>query len=219
VKSAANGATEAGFVLAGGQSSRMGRDKALALFCGRPLIEIAVETLRQAGVQPAIAGARSDLSGFASVVEDAEPDQGPLEGICSALAATCAERAVFVPVDLPLLPVSLIAYLLGHARITGRAVTLPSVNGFAQSFPAVLNRAVLPSLERALHSGQRGCYEAFQAATVALGQPVSVVPVEVLAQCGQATHPSGLAPAWWFLNVNSPADLARAESIGEALES
>lgn len=206
-------------MLAGGQSSRMGRDKALTLFGGRALIEIAIETLRQAGVEAAIAGARSDLSGFASVVVDPEPDQGPLAGICAALAATNAERAAFVSVDLPLLPASLIAYMLGHARITGRAVTLASVNGFVQTFPAVLGRAALPSLERSLHSDQRGCYAAFQAAASALGQPVSVVPVEVLAQCGQAAHPAGLAPARWFLNVNSPADLAHAESIGKALQS
>lgn len=87
---------EAGFVLAGGQSSRMGRDKALELFGGRSLIEIALETLRQAGVDAAIAGARSELSGFAPVVEDREPDQGPLAGICAALSATSAERVAFV---------------------------------------------------------------------------------------------------------------------------
>jgi molybdopterin-guanine dinucleotide biosynthesis protein A len=196
----------------------MGRDKALTLFGGRPLVEIALETFREAGVDPAIAGARSDLSGFASVVEDATPDQGPLAGICAALAASSAERSVFVSVDLPLLPASLISCLLGHARITGRAVTVASVNGFAQTFPAVLDRAVLPSLERSLHSGQRGCYAAFQEAATALGQPVSVQPAEVLAQTGQAAHPCALPPVWWFLNVNSPVDLARAESMLRALK-
>lgn len=203
----------AGFVLAGGRSSRMGRDKALELFGGRPLIEVAIETLRQAGVQAAIAGARSELNGFAPVVEDTDPDQGPLAGICAALVTISAEQAVFVSVDLPLLPVSLITYMRWHARITGRAVTLASVNGFAQTFPAVLGRAALPSLERSLHSGQRGCYAAFQATAEALGEAVSVLPVEVLAQSGQAAHLDALPPAWWFFNVNSPLELARAESV------
>jgi molybdopterin-guanine dinucleotide biosynthesis protein A len=212
-------AHEAGFVLAGGKSTRMGRDKALVLFRGRPLVEISAETLRQAGIPVSIAGARSDLSGFAAVVEDTAPDQGPLTGICAALAGTTAVRAVFVSVDLPLLPTSLITCLVGHARNTGRPVTVASVNGYAQTFPAVLDRAVLPTLERVLHSGQRGCYAAFEAAAAALGQPISVLPVEVLVQSGQSAHPLALPPAWWFSNVNSPADLARAESISGARNS
>jgi molybdopterin-guanine dinucleotide biosynthesis protein A len=197
----------------------MGRDKALALFGGRPLIEIGLETLRKAGLQAGIAGTRSDLNGFGPVVEDSEPDQGPLGGICAAMEATSAERVVFISVDQPLLPASLIDYMISHARITGRAVTLASVNGFVQTFPAVLGRAGLPSIDRSLHNGQRGCYSAFQAAAEALGEPMSVLPVEVLAQSGQAVHPSGLPAAWWFVNVNSPADLARAESMVGALKS
>ena len=209
----ADGASEAGFVLAGGRSSRMGRDKALELFGGRRLVEIALETLREAGVVASIAGARSDLGGYGAVVEDIAPDQGPLGGICAALGWTIAERAVFVSVDQPLLPAALISYLLEHARISGRAATLCSVIGFVQTFPVVLGKGAVDCLEKSLQSGQRGCYAAFQSAAEALGEPVSVLPVEVLVQCGQVVDSRALPPAWWFLNVNTPADLARAESI------
>jgi molybdopterin-guanine dinucleotide biosynthesis protein A len=197
----------------------MGRDKALALFGGRRLIEIALATLREAGVNAAIAGARSDLSGFGPVVEDSVQDEGPLAGICAAIASTGAERIVFVSVDLPLLPGSLITAMLGHARITGRGVTVASVNGFAQTFPVVLDRALLPTLERRLDSGEGGCFAAFEAAAAALGEPMSVLPVEALAQCGQVVHGGALPAAWWFLNVNSPGDLERAEAIMEGMMS
>jgi hypothetical protein len=46
-----------------------------------------------------------------------------------------------------------------------------------------------------------------------VGQTVASVAVELLAQCGQVTHPAGLPPVRWFLNVNTPGDLHRAEAL------
>lgn len=207
----------AGFVLAGGQSSRMGRDKALLPFLGRPLAAHALSILKQAGLNGAIAGAQADsrstLASFAPVVDDPAPNLGPLAGICAALASTSARLAVFLPVDFPLLPPSLIAYLLHHARISRRAVTVPAVSGFTQTFPAVLDRFILPELQIALDSRQGGCFSAFQAAAQSLGQSVSTVAVELLAQSGHAAHPLALPPVHWFLNVNTPEDLKRAEAL------
>jgi molybdopterin-guanine dinucleotide biosynthesis protein A len=188
----------------------MGSDKALALLDGQPLIAHSLAIFRQAGLSASIAGGQSALGAFAPLVEDRHAGLGPLGGICSALAASSARRAVFLSIDLPLMPASLINLLLHHAAITGAAVTVPSVNGFAQTFPATLNRAVLPFLERELASGNSGCFRAFQAAAVSLGESVAIVPVEHLVQSGQIAHPQVLPPAWWFLNTNTPDDLRRA---------
>jgi molybdenum cofactor guanylyltransferase len=126
-----------GFVLAGGQSSRMGRDKALIEFAGRPLIAHALSILREAGLNPAIAGLgaelKSELSSIAPIIDDRESGRGPLAGVCAALASTSARRAVFLSIDMPLLPASLLAYLLHHASVTESAVTVASVNGRAQT--------------------------------------------------------------------------------------
>lgn len=215
------------FILAGGRSRRMGTDKALVEFKGRPLISHALDLVRAAGLPAFIAGARSPLESFATVVPDSRRDTGPLEGICAALeslkgspshpaAAASAPgvlHAVFLPVDLPLLPPSLLHYLLQHARITGLAVTLPSVNGFAQTFPVVLSRDALPVLGRELDRGHLGCFSAFQLVAAARGEPVSTLPVEVLAQSGKIAHPAALPVARWFLNINAPADLHRASAM------
>jgi len=202
----------AGFVLAGGRSSRMGADKALVHFAGKPLVAHAVDLLRAAGLTATIAGARSPLDEFAPVVEDSHSDAGPLGGICSALASTLARWAIFISVDLPLLPVSLPVYLLHRARITGSTITVPSVNGFAQTFPAVVVRSALPALQAELDAGRGGCFAAFQAAIAVQRQAISVFPVELLVQSGHLSHPHGLPPARWFLNINAPADLQRAEA-------
>jgi molybdenum cofactor guanylyltransferase len=203
----------AGFVLAGGQSSRMGRDKALVPFAGRPMIAHALSILREASLSASIAGARSGLAEFAPVVPDPESGLGPLAGVCAALSATSAHHAIFLSVDLPFVPPSLLAYLLHHARVTGRVVTMASISGVPQTFPAVVHRAVLPALRAELNSGRSGCFSAFQAAAAGLGQVLSCLPIELLAQTGQVTHPGGLLPYCWFFNLNTAADLSRAEAL------
>lgn len=212
----AGGEVTAGFVLAGGQSRRMGRDKSLVEFAGETLIERALKILRQAGLDAGcavrIAGGRAELENFAPVVGDAEPGRGPLGGICAALAASEGRRAVFVPVDLPLLPSSLITYMVRITEVTSALVVAVSVNGFAQTFPVVIGQAALPALRNALKQGSGGCYAALQDAAAGRGERIKVVPVEYLAQAGQVAHPDGLPPAMWFLNVNSPAGLRRAEA-------
>ena len=214
-----------GFVLAGGRSSRMGRDKALVELDGRPLIAWALDALRQvnldalqqtnpeipcgAGLPVRIAGARSNLGNFAEMIPDREEDAGPLAGICAALTATEAELAAFLPVDLPLMPSGLIAYLAWDAAVTGCMVTLASVNGYPQTFPSVVRRSALAALENELKNGVTGCFAGFQAAAACAGERVRAIAAESLAQTGHVEHPTGLPPARWFHNVNSPDELAR----------
>lgn len=208
----------AGFVLAGGRSSRMGQDKSRISFRGVPLVQHAVALLRAVGLDPRIAGAREDLSAFAPIVAD-DPDYpglGPLSGICPALEAAAARFAVFIPVDLPLLPPSLVGYLIHHAQVTDSAITLASIGGFLQTFPVVVDCAAAPALKTSLRSQNRKCLTAFRAATDALAKAFSVVPVELLLQSGQVCDPSGLPPQAWFLSINTPEDLSRAENLAGA---
>ena len=203
------------FVLAGGRSSRMGQDKALVQLAGVPLIQHALGILQAARLNPRIAGARSELSSFAPVIAD-DPQLtglGPLSGICSALSATTARFSVFVPVDLPLIPTSLISHLVHHADVTESAVTVVSVAGFIQTFPAVIDRNSRSALRVSLNSNDRKCLTAFQTAAKSVAGRFSVLPIEYLLQAGQIRHPIGLPPSRWFLNINTTQDLACTESL------
>jgi molybdopterin-guanine dinucleotide biosynthesis protein A len=191
----------------------MGADKALVQLAGRPLVAHALAVLHQAGLSATIAGASSALADYAPVVEDSTPGLGPLSGVCAALASCANRYAVFLSVDLPLLPACLVAFLLHHAQVTGAAVTLASVNGFAQTFPAVVDRRALPLLDSALKESHRGCFSAFQDAAKQLDLPLSILPVEFLVQTGNVIHPEGMPAAFWFHNVNTRGELERAESL------
>jgi molybdenum cofactor guanylyltransferase len=210
----AQGTAEA-FILAGGRSSRMGEDKSLVQLAGKPLIQHAGDNLAAAGVTFRIAGAQSDLSGFAPVVEDgsSESGLGPLSGICGALEVTATAFAVFLPVDLPMMPGSFIAYLMHHAGITQSAFTVISVAGFVQTFPVVISRNALPMLRESQRSADRNCLRAFRNAASCLHEPFTVLAIENLLQSGQVSHPQGLAPALWFLNINSRMTLSHAEDL------
>ena len=191
----------------------MGVDKATLEFAGQPLITHSIRILQEAGLPVLLAGNRPDLKNLAETVNDLGSSRGPLGGICGALQVTSVTEAIFIPVDLPLLPSALIIAMLEIAKITGHAVVVPSVNGYSQTFPVVLNRAVLPVLRAELEAGRRGCFSAFNAAAKALEQRVHVVRTELLVQAGRLRHPDGLAAAQWFFNINSVANLRRAQAI------
>jgi len=191
----------------------MGTDKSLISLGGSPLVAHALEILRGAGLSASLAGAGAGLEEFAEVVADEEPERGPLGGICAALARMSEQFAVFLPVDMPFAPSSLILYLIDRAVVTGAPVTVSSLNGGVQTFPVVLERGTLPVLKRLLDAGRGGCLTAFEAAAAQGGQRLAVIPAEILAQCGQVVDPGGLPAAFWYLNVNTPEGLGRAGAV------
>ena len=192
----------------------MGVDKAIVQFEGRPLIEHAIGLLQGAGLAVSIAGGAPDrFEHLAPGVGDRGLSQGPLGGICGALEVTPVTWAVFISVDLPLLPAALLSKLQTVAQVTGDPIVVPSVNGFAQTFPAVVHRSALPALKAELEAGRRGCFAAYQAAANSLGKSIHVVAAELLVQTGQVKHPYGLPAVRWFHNINSPSDLALAHSF------
>lgn len=103
-----------GIVLAGGRSSRMGRDKATLPWAGGTLLDHMIATLRRAGAtRVLVSGDRPAHDG----IPDAWPGRGPVAGIASALARCADGVALVVPVDLPLLdPLRIDALLQGAAH-------------------------------------------------------------------------------------------------------
>jgi len=192
-----------GWVLAGGASTRMGRDKALLEIDGRPLIALALDKIRALGFTPRIAGSRPDLAAFAPFVPDNFPGCGPLAGIEAALRASDADLHLFLPVDLPSLPVQFLRWMIRRAEGSHAAATIPVLAGRPQPLCAVYNRRLLPRLRKALEAGRFKVMTAVEAA--AAGQPIDAFEVEILAaSLIPASWPAVPPIQDWFRNVNTP---------------
>jgi molybdenum cofactor guanylyltransferase len=91
-------------LLAGGLSSRMGRDKATLVFEGEPLWTRQLALLRDSRPETILISARAAPSwapSDATVLLDEPPSRGPLSGIAIALASMRSSHLVAVAVDLP----------------------------------------------------------------------------------------------------------------------
>jgi len=178
------------------------------LFNNVPLIQHALQILAAASLPAQIAGSRISLAKFAEEIPDTFPESGPLGGIHAGLAASRSDWNLFLPVDLPLMPASLLALLLQRAELTGAPVAVAKLNGRIEPFPVVLHRSTLPQIAHLLQSGQTACHVAWQTIPPALNAQLDAIAVENLVQCGQCSHPLGLPPFFWFQSANTPAELA-----------
>ncbi|MGI9278003.1 MAG: molybdenum cofactor guanylyltransferase [Endozoicomonas sp.] len=181
-----------GLVLAGGQSSRMGRDKALLEWQGRPLFQHMQALLEQAGV------CRVFLNGAQCGEEalvDRIPGKGPMSGIDAVLPhVPDGSRLLVVPVDMPLLPAEAIARLMD----TDPAPDTPlHYDGFPLPWLLPVNGELRRQLATALHSSDHRHYALRHLHQVLAGRKLPL--------------PAPLAEL--FHNTNTPADWESCKQI------
>jgi molybdenum cofactor guanylyltransferase len=142
-------------VLAGGQSRRMGRDKALIDYQGRPIIAHVIDTLRALSNDLVVVSNRSDLYGLfgARVVPDYDPPCGPLGGIAAGLQAARHPLAVVVACDMPFLNVALLRWLIALAERYDAVV--PQTGDEFEPLHAVYRRECYNPIARRLERGER----------------------------------------------------------------
>lgn len=152
----------AAVVLAGGRSSRMGRDKSQLEIDGRSLLESVHNQLEPHFEQSILSvGRESELALHgAETVRDSEPGQGPLMGIISALRNSKWDRNFVIACDIPRVNLRLVKRLLRAAE--RHDVTLPvDKNGRIEPLFAVYRTSALPAFERAFAQGARRIRDAF----------------------------------------------------------
>jgi molybdopterin-guanine dinucleotide biosynthesis protein A len=184
-----------GFLLAGGRSSRMGRDKALMELGGRTLVETGLAKLRVACRVVSLVGNNPELRRFGvPVVPDAREGCGPLGGIVAGLEASASEWNLFLAVDVPFVPVEVLKMLLTRSETEGAVCVLAETRGESHPLTGVYARAALPVLREELQAGRLKVKTAIKAA-------------------GVVRHLQ-FERDDWFRNLNTPEEFAAAESSG-----
>jgi molybdopterin-guanine dinucleotide biosynthesis protein A len=143
----------AAFILAGGKSTRMGRDKAFVILDGRTLLARALEAARAVTADVRIVGDAAKFAAFAPVVEDVFPGCGPLGGIHAALRASAAELNLILAVDVPFVSPALLQFMAARACSSSAVVTVARVAGW-QPLCAVYRREFADLAEDALREGR-----------------------------------------------------------------
>jgi molybdopterin-guanine dinucleotide biosynthesis protein A len=199
-------------IQAGGQSSRMGEDKALKTFLGRPLIQRVVERLSPVADELIVTTNRPDDYRFLDLplFSDLKPDRGALGGLYTAIASATNPIVAVVACDMPFASPTLL-------EAASKILTDENVDVVIARVASRVKRAGKSEEGyEPLHAVYRTetCQPAIQAALDADQWKVIVwfpqVKVRVLTSKEiERYDPSGLA----FWNVNTPEEFAQAEKI------
>jgi molybdopterin-guanine dinucleotide biosynthesis protein A len=141
-------------ILAGGRSSRFGRDNTLVTLDGATLVERAVTSLRPLFDEIPIAGNERNkfrIPGTAEIA-DAYPDAGPLGGIHSGLVHSKNETLFVMACDMPNFSAALCERLLGGSA--GYDAFIPRAGEEIEPLFGVYRKSALPSVEAMLENRQ-----------------------------------------------------------------
>ena len=141
-------------VMAGGDSRRMGTDKASLLFDGQTLLQSVIATMQQLFPQ-VIVSVRQPRAGIdLPQVCDEQPDGGPLAGLVASLGKITTPWAFMVACDMPFVVPEVVELLAGY-RLQHQAV-VPVVHGHPQPLAAFYATSCVAPLRASLAAQQKG---------------------------------------------------------------
>jgi molybdopterin-guanine dinucleotide biosynthesis protein A len=189
-------------VQAGGESSRMGRDKGLVPFLGQALIVRVIERVKALADEILVTTNQPEDYRFLGLplFEDLVPDRGALGGLYTALSAAQYANVAVVACDMPFVNPDLLASAQNKLLEQSVDAVLPETEHGMEPFHAVYRREpCLRAVEAALQAGKWRLISWLSDVRVA-----RISGEEILRY-----DPQQLA----FLNVNTPEDLHQAEQL------
>jgi molybdenum cofactor guanylyltransferase len=180
-------------LLAGGESRRMGTDKATVLFRGKPLWQVQLETLQKLEPKQIFVSARVDppwRRDDVLFVADVPPSRGPLSGIGASMNRMSATHLLALALDMPWMSNTYLEFLC--AQIEAGCGVLPKIGDRAEPLAAIYPREAAIETGRAL-AGADFSLQSLTCHLVAAGK-LRVIPVTQQEKK-------------FFRNVNELADL------------
>lgn len=180
-------------IQAGGESSRMGRDKSFVPYEGKPMIETVRQQVAELGDELIIITNDPEPYRYLQLplYGDHYPGAGPLAGIHASLEAAAAPFVLVVACDMPLLNRDLLRYLISLKETAD--VIVPLWGKFPEPLHAVYSKRCIPAIESCLAANKNKITGFYSDVTVRM------VTREEL----QRFDPEGRS----FTNVNTPDDL------------
>jgi molybdenum cofactor guanylyltransferase len=180
-------------LLAGGESRRMGKDKATLLFRGKPLWQIQLELLQKLEPTEIFVSARTDPAwrpADVQFVADDSPSRGPLSGLAAALAQIHSNYLLALAIDMPFMTQKHLTFLCN--QIEPDCGVIAKIDDRFEPLAAIYPKKALVEVQSAL-----------------LGKDFSL---QTVARCLVAKGKLHVTPVLWqerelFLNMNEPVDL------------
>jgi molybdenum cofactor guanylyltransferase len=182
-------------LLAGGESRRMGKDKATLLFRGKPLWQIQLELLQKLEPTEIFVSARTDPVWRPANVQflaDDPPSRGPLSGLAAALAQMHSKHLLSLAIDMPFITQKYLTFLCN--QIEPRRGVISKIDDRFEPLAAIYPQEALANFQSALS----GTDFSLQAVVGRLDAAGKFYVVRVTEQERKL-----------FLNVNEPVDLER----------
>ena len=185
-------------------SSRMGEDKALKPFLGRPLIQRVIDRLAPIADEMIVTTNRPDEYAFLNLrlVEDLKPGRGALGGLYTAIASATSSHVAVVACDMPFASEM---FFEGARRLMveeeADVVIAKTDEGYEPLHALYRRETCLPAIEASIDADQWKVIAWFPQVKVRTLSPDEAKEFD----------PSGLC----FWNVNTPEDFAKAEELAK----
>ena len=140
-------------ILAGGESRRMGQDKAGLTFAGEPLLHRVIQSVQPLFESVLISVREHREHLLVPQLCDRGEGGGPMVGIATALERVNTPWVFALACDMPFISVEMISAMA--ERCSGQDIVVPVVDGTAQPLAAFYAKSCLPQMRKQIEEGDR----------------------------------------------------------------